>query len=123
MNIDMSKTTEGNTYCCMFCICVEDNKHIFKKKVLINRIHKCKIVDILTETQYIEMYERIKINQIEAYNKYMEKHKYDIGFKNKRKQSKRKSYHKCKNRNKLHQETVSYLYINYLHKNFFVFLY
>ena len=60
INIDISKTTEDNTYCCIFCKCVEDNKHIFKNKVLISRIHKCKIVDILTETQYIAMYERIE---------------------------------------------------------------
>ena len=37
-----------------------------------NRIHKCRIVDILSETQYIEMYERMRNKQIEAYNKYME---------------------------------------------------
>jgi len=54
-----------------FCKCVEDNKHIFKNKVLMRRIHKCRIVDILTETQYIEMYERMRNKQIEAYNKYM----------------------------------------------------
>ena len=45
----------------------------FKNKVLINRIHKCKIVDIVTETQYIEMYERMINKQIEAWNRYMEK--------------------------------------------------
>ena len=93
----MSKTTEGNKYCCIFCKCVEDIRHRFKNKVLINRIHKCKFVD---------MYGRSKIKQIEAYNKYMEKHRYDIDFKNKRNQSKRESYHKCKNNNKLHQEAV-----------------
>ena len=53
----MSETTEGSTYCCNFCKCVEDNKRIFKNKVLMNRIHKSRLVDILTETQYIEMYE------------------------------------------------------------------
>ena len=31
-----------------FCKCVEDNKHRFTNKVWMNRIHKCKIVDILT---------------------------------------------------------------------------
>ena len=51
-----------------FCKCVEDNKHIFK--VLINQIRKRKTVDILTETQYIEMYDRTKNKQIDAYNKY-----------------------------------------------------
>ena len=70
----------------------------------------CKIVDILTETQYIDMYERIKIKQIEAYSKYMEKHKHDIEFKNKGSQSNRESYHKCKNKKKLHQETVLCVY-------------
>ena len=40
------------------------------------------------------------------HNKYMEKHRYDIDFKNKRNQSKRESYHKCKNKGRLHQETV-----------------
>ena len=39
-----------------------------------NKIRKCKIVDILTETQYMEMYGRIE-NQNETYNKYMEKSK------------------------------------------------
>ena len=101
----MSKTIEDNTYIRNFCKCVEDNKHLFKDKVLINRTHKCKIRDILTETQYIEMYERIKNTQIEAYNKCMEKHKYDIDFKNKRNQSKIVSYHKCKNKTKVQQET------------------
>jgi len=38
-----------------------------------NRIHKCRIVDISTETQYVEMYERMRNKQIETYNKYMEK--------------------------------------------------
>ena len=56
----MSETTESKKYCCNFCKCVEDNKHIFTNKVLMNRIHKCKIVDILTEAQYIVMYERMK---------------------------------------------------------------
>ena len=74
--------------------------------MLIIRIHKCKFVDALTETQYIDMYGRSKIKQIEAYNKCMEKHRYDIDFKNKRNQSKIESYHKCKNKNKLHQEAV-----------------
>ena len=81
----MSETTEDRKCCCNFCKCVEDNKHIFKHKVLMNRIHKCRIVDSLTETQYIEMYERMRNKQIEAYNKYMEKIKDDIDFKNKRK--------------------------------------
>ena len=71
-----------------------------------NRIHKCKIVDSLTETRYIEMYEGMKNKQIEAYNKYMEKHEYNIALKNKRNQSKRESYHKCKNKNKLHRGAV-----------------
>ena len=41
-----------------------------------NIINKCKIVNILTEAQYIEIYDRIKNKQIEAYNKYMEKTKH-----------------------------------------------
>ena len=68
----MSETTEDRKCGCNFCKCVEDNKHIFKSKVLMNRIHKCKIVDILTEAQYIEMYERMKFKQNETYNRYME---------------------------------------------------
>ena len=64
----MSETTEDSTYCCIFCKCVKDNKHIFKNKVLMNRIHKCRIVDILTETQYIDMYERRRNKQIEIIN-------------------------------------------------------
>ena len=51
----MLETTEDNTYCCNFCKGVEENKHIFKNNVLMNRIHKRRIVDIVTETQYIEM--------------------------------------------------------------------
>ena len=62
----MTKSSEGKTYCCNFCKCVEDNKHRFKNKVLVSRIHECKFVDISTETQYIAMYERIKIKQVEA---------------------------------------------------------
>ena len=69
----MSETTEGSTYCCNFCKHVEENKHIFKHEVLMNRIHKCRIVDILTETRYIDIYERMRNEQIEAYNEYMEK--------------------------------------------------
>ena len=69
----MSETTEGHAYCYNFCKCVEDNKHILKDKVLMNRIHKCRIVDILTETQHIDMYERERNKRIEAFNKYMEK--------------------------------------------------
>ena len=47
----------------------------------------------------------MKNKQIDVYNKYMEKHTYDIDF-NKRNQSKRESYHKCKNKTKSQQETV-----------------
>ena len=49
--MNMSETTGYNTYCCNFCRCVEDNIHRVKSKALMNRIHKCKILDILTETQ------------------------------------------------------------------------
>ena len=52
------------------------------------------------------MYERIKSKQTDAYNKYMQKHKDDIDFKSKRNQSKRDSYHKCKDKHKLQQEFV-----------------
>ena len=69
--MNMSETPEGRAYCFIFCKCVEDNNHIIKNKLLVNRIHKCRIVDILTETQYIEMYERMKNNQIPTYNEYM----------------------------------------------------
>ena len=41
----------------------------------------CKIVEKKTETQYIEIYERMKQTQTETYNKYIEKHKDDIDFK------------------------------------------
>ena len=41
-----------------------------RNKVLMNRIHKCRSVDILTETLYIENYERMRSKQIETYNKY-----------------------------------------------------
>ena len=102
----MSETTESKQYCCNFCKCVKDNKHRFKNKVLINRIHKCKFVDILLEAQYIEMYERIGLKQNQTYNRYMEKHKGDIEFKNKRKHSKREAYHKSKNKHKLGNATV-----------------
>ena len=44
------------------------------------------------------MYERIQNKQTDAYNKYMQKHKDDIGFKNKRNQSNIESYHKCKDK-------------------------
>ena len=80
----MSETTEDRKCSCIFCKCVEDNKHIFKNKVLMNRIHKCKIVDILTEAQYIEMCERMKTHS-ETYDKYIENKRDGIEFKNKRK--------------------------------------
>ena len=69
INIDLPETT-GCECRCSFCECGEDDKHIPKNKVLMSRIHKCRIVDILTETQYIDMYERIRNTQIETYNKY-----------------------------------------------------
>ena len=69
-NENMSENTESKKYCCNFC--VEDNKPIFKNKVLINSIHKCKFVDSLMQAQYIEMYERIQLNQNQTYNRYME---------------------------------------------------
>ena len=68
--MDMSETTEDNTFCCK---CFEYNnahRDVFKNKVLINRIHTCKLVDILTETQYIDMCEGTKNKQ--SYSKYME---------------------------------------------------
>ena len=71
ININMLETT-GRAYCCIFCRCVKDNKQIFKNKVWMNRSHKCRIVAILPETQYIAMYERMRNKQIETYNKYME---------------------------------------------------
>ena len=46
---------------------------MFKDKVLMTRFHKCRIVDILTGTQYIEMYERTRSKHIEVYNKSVEK--------------------------------------------------
>ena len=98
----MSKSTEGKTYCCNFGKGVEDNKQIFKNKMLINRIHKCKFVDILMKAQYIGMYERIECK----HNQTMETHKVDIEFKNRRNQSKREAYHKSKNKNKLDNEQV-----------------
>ena len=55
-----------------------------KNKVLMNRIHECRIVDILTDAQYVDMYERMRNKQIEAYNKYME-NKDDIECRNKNK--------------------------------------
>ena len=79
----MFETTAGSTYCCNFCKCVEEEKHIFKNKALMNRIQKCGIVDLLTETQCIEMYERMRNKQIEAYSKYME-NKDDIEFRTKK---------------------------------------
>ena len=54
----MSESTESKKYRFNFCRCVEDNKHVFKNTVLINRIHKCKFVDILMEAEYVEMYEK-----------------------------------------------------------------
>ena len=60
----MSETREERKCCCNVCECVEDNKHIFENKVLMNRIHKCKIVYISTEAQYIEMYDRMKKNRM-----------------------------------------------------------
>ena len=69
----MSETIEDRKCSCIFCKCVEDSKHKFKNKVLMNRMHKCRIVDSLTETQYIELYERMINKQTETYNKYMGK--------------------------------------------------
>ena len=59
ININMSDTTGDNTDCCKFCEYINEHRDIFKNKVLINRIHKCKIVDILTEKQYIDMYDKV----------------------------------------------------------------
>ena len=54
----MSETTEYCKCRCNSCECVEDDKHIFK--IMCWWIEfMCKIVGILTEEQYIEMYERI----------------------------------------------------------------
>ena len=53
----MSETTEDCECCCNLCKGVEDNEQIFKDKVLMNRIHKCSIVDTLTETQDVNMYD------------------------------------------------------------------
>ena len=78
----MSETTKGRECCCIFCKCVEGNKHIFKNNVLI-KIHKCKFADILLEAQNSQMCGRIKLKQNTIYNKYMEKHKDDIEFKTK----------------------------------------
>ena len=73
MNINMFGTTEDSAYCCIFCKCVEEDKRIFKNKVLMNRIHTCRIVDILTEARYIDMYERMNNKQLEAYTLHLEK--------------------------------------------------
>ena len=74
-----------------------ENRHRFDNKVLMNRIHKSKIADILTETQYIDMYGRMKNKQIEAYNKYMENED-DIGFRNRRKEINNEHYQKRKSK-------------------------
>ena len=62
-----------------------------------NRTHKCRIVDILTEAQYIDMYERMRNTQIEAYNKSME-NKDGIEFRNRRKEINNKHYQKQKSK-------------------------
>ena len=80
----MSETTQDRKCCCNLCKCVKDNKHIFSNKVLMNSMHKCSSVDTLTETHCIEMYARIRNEQIDTYNRYME---IDIDFKNKRKET------------------------------------
>ena len=59
----VSETKQGRECGYNFCKYVEDNKHMFENKVLVNRIHKC------------EMYERMRNKQIETYNNYMEKYK------------------------------------------------
>ena len=93
----MSETTEASTYCCKFCEYIDEHRDVFKDKVLINRIHKCKILDILTETQYIEMYERMRNKQIEAYNKCVE-NKDNIEFRNRRQEINNEHYQKRKSK-------------------------
>ena len=117
----MSESTYSKMCCCNFCKCVEDNKHIFENKVLINRIHKCKFVDIFMQAQCVDMYERIKLKQNRIYNKYMEKHEDDIEFKNKRNQSKREAYHKSKSKYSLGNETVYCCICNSYIKDFFLY--
>ena len=67
----MSEAIEDITYC-KFCEYVE-HRDVLENNMLVNRIHTCKIVDISTETQYTNMYERTRNKQTEAYNEYMEK--------------------------------------------------
>ena len=57
--MNMSETIEDRKCCCNFCKCVEDNTQISKHQALMDRMHKCKIVDILTERQYIDMCKRM----------------------------------------------------------------
>ena len=102
------KTANVVVFCCK---CVEDNTHIFKNKVLVNRIHKCRIVDTLTKTQYIEMYERMKNKQIETYDKYMGKIKDDIDFKNKRKERHNKYYRKRMANKQQAEHNANYFFI------------
>ena len=80
----MFETTEDNTYCCNFYKCVEENKHIFKNEMFMNRSQECRIVDRLTETQYIDMCERMRNKQNEAYKTYVE-NRDDIACRYKRK--------------------------------------
>ena len=64
----MYETAEDNTNYRKSCEYLNERRDVFKYHVLINRIHKRKSVGILTETQYIEMYERMQNKQTDAYN-------------------------------------------------------
>ena len=93
----MSETTEDSTYCCKFCEYIHEHRDVCKSKVLIHRIYKYNIVAILTEAQCVDMYERMKNKQTEAYNTYMD-NKGDIEFRNRREELNSKHYQKRKSK-------------------------
>ena len=64
--------------------------------MLKNRSHKCKVVDILTETQYIEMYDSMKNKLTHIVN--ISRNKDDIEFRNRRKEINNKRYQKRKSK-------------------------
>ena len=58
--IDMSETTDDDTYCNRFCGYINEHRDVFKNEVLVSRSHKCKIVDILTDTIFWNLWKNEK---------------------------------------------------------------
>ena len=94
--MDLYETTEDSTFCCKFCEYINEHRDVFLNKVLVRRIHKCKILIFQQKHNILRCmkeWEKRKLKHIINIGQ-----KYDIEFRNRRKEIDNKHYQKMKSK-------------------------